>query len=63
LYIRYKPAPHQKINQQICCPGDLAVKGVQSRGNQLSIKEIASITVKPTRGWDPNDSTTRLQFA
>lgn len=62
LYIRYKPAPHQKINQQICCPGDLAVKGVQARGNQLSIKEIASITVKPTRGWDPNDSTTRLQF-
>jgi topoisomerase IV subunit A len=62
LYIRYKPAPHQKINQQICKPADLAPKGVQSKGNQISIKEIASINTKPTRGWDPEETTTRLQF-
>ncbi len=62
LYIRYKPAPHQKINQQICSPADLPPKGVQSKGNQMSIKEIASINTKPTRGWDPEETTTKLQF-
>ena len=63
LYIRYKPAPYQKINQQTCKPGDLAVKGAKSRGNQISIKEVSSINSKPSRGWDPEAPTTKLQFA
>lgn len=63
IYIRYKPAPYQKINQQIARPADLAVKGVKSRGNQISIKEVASISSKQPRGWDPEAPTTRLQFA
>lgn len=63
LYIRYKPAPYQKINQQTCCPGDVAVKNAKARGNQLSIKEVAGITSKPTRGWDPDEPTTKLHFA
>jgi len=62
LYIRYKPAPHQKINQQTCRPSEVEVKGAKTRGRQISIKDVASITSKPTRGWDP-DVTTRLQFA
>ena len=63
LFIKYKPAPYQKINQQTCRPGDLAVKGAKSRGNQLSIKEVCSINSKPSRGWDPEAPTTQLQFA
>ena len=63
LFIKYKPAPYQKINQQTCRPGDLAVKGAKSRGNQLSIKEVSSINSKPSRGWDPEAPTTQLQFA
>ena len=63
LYLRYKPAPYQKINQQTCAPGEIEVKGVKTRGRQLSIKEVASITSQPTRGWDPEAATTRLQFA
>jgi len=38
------------------------VKGAKTRGRQVSIKDVASITSKPTRGWDPDAATTRLQF-
>jgi topoisomerase IV subunit A len=63
LYIRYKPAPYQKINQQTCQPEEIAIKGVKSRGNQISIKEISSITSQPTRGWDDKSPTSKVQFA
>lgn len=63
IYIKYKPAPYQKINQQTAHPADVMVKGVKSRGNQISIKEVSSINSKPPRGWDPEAPTTRLQFA
>jgi hypothetical protein len=38
------------------------VKGAKTRGRQISIKDVASITSKPTRGWDPDAATTKLQF-
>lgn len=62
LYIRYKPAPYQKINQQICNPSEVEVKGPKTRGRQVSIKDVASVSSKPLRGWDPEAPTTRLQF-
>lgn len=60
LYVRYKPAPYQKINQQTCDPAQVEVKGAKARGRQLSIKDVASITSKPTRGWDAEAATTKL---
>src|SRR5437773_2759321 len=63
LYIRYKPAPYQKINQQTCNPGEIEVKGAKTRGRQISIKEVSSITSQPTRGWDPEAPTTKVAFA
>ncbi len=63
LYIRYKPAPYQKVNQQTCQPSEVMVKGVKSRGNQISIKEVSSINSKPSRGWDPDAPVSKLQFA
>jgi topoisomerase-4 subunit A len=63
LYIRYKPAPYQKVNQQTCKPADIAVKGVKSRGNQITIKEVSSISSKPTRGWDADAPVSQLKFA
>ncbi len=63
LHIRYKPAHYQKINQQTCTPSELDVKGPRTRGRQISIKDIASITADPTRGWDPEALTTRILFA
>lgn len=62
LYIRYKPAPYQKINQQTCTPSQVEVKGPKTRGRQLSIKDVSSINSKPSRGWDPEAPTSKLQF-
>jgi hypothetical protein len=39
---------------------ELEVKGAKAKGNQVSIKEISSVNIKPPRGWDeisPNNST------
>jgi topoisomerase-4 subunit A len=62
LFIRYKAAPYQKINQQTCKPADVEVKGPKTRGRQISIKEVAAINSKPPRGWDPEAATTKLEF-
>jgi topoisomerase-4 subunit A len=63
LYIRYKPAPYQRINQQTCDPSQVEVKGAKTRGRQISIKDVGSITSQPTRGWDPEAPTTKVAFA
>jgi topoisomerase-4 subunit A len=63
LYIRYKPAPYQKINQQTCHPSEVEVKSAKTLGRQLSIKEVAAINSKPPRGWDQQETTTKLMFA
>jgi len=63
LYVRYKPAPHQKINQQTCDPAKLEIKSPKTRGRQISIKDISSVTTEPTRGWDEQAATTEIVFA
>ncbi|MBM3823366.1 MAG: DNA topoisomerase IV subunit A [Verrucomicrobia bacterium] len=63
LYIKYKPAPYQKIHQQTCHPSEVAVKGAKTRGNQISIKDVSSIGSKPPRGWDSEAPMSKLQFA
>jgi topoisomerase-4 subunit A len=62
LYIRYKPAPYQKINQQTCKPAEVEVKGPKTRGRQISIKDVSSINSQPSRGWDVEAPTTRVAF-
>jgi topoisomerase-4 subunit A len=62
LYIRYKPAPHQKISQQTCEPKQIEVKGPKTRGRMISIKDIGSVTTEPTRGWDEKAATTEISF-
>ena len=62
IFIKYKQAPYQKVNQQTCRPGDLTVKGVKARGNQISIKDVASINSKPPRNWENDEPTTRVMF-
>ncbi|HEY5345475.1 MAG TPA: DNA topoisomerase IV subunit A [Verrucomicrobiae bacterium] len=62
LYVRYKPAPHQKISQQTCEPEQIEVKNPRTLGRQLSIKDISSITAEPTRGWDEKEPTTKIVF-
>jgi topoisomerase IV subunit A len=62
IFIRYKAAPYQKINQQTCNPAQVEVKGAKTRGRQISIKEVAAVNSKPPRGWDPEAPITKLQF-
>jgi len=62
LYVRYKPAPHQKINQQTCDPNKVEIKSPKTRGRQISIKYISSVTAEPTRGWDEQAATTEIVF-
>jgi topoisomerase-4 subunit A len=63
LYVRYKPAPHQKVSQQTCDPSQVDVKTPKTLGRQISIKDISSVTAEPTRGWDENAATTKIVFA
>ena len=63
LYVRYKPAPHQKVSQQTCDPSQVEVKNPRTLGRQISIKDISSVTPEPTRGWDKNAPTTKIVFA
>jgi hypothetical protein len=39
------------------------VKSPKTRGRQLSIKDISSVTADPTRGWDEKAATTEIVFA
>jgi topoisomerase-4 subunit A len=63
LYVRYKPAPHQKVTQQTCSPDQVEVKSPKTLGRQISIKDISSVTAEPTRGWDESAATTKILFA
>ncbi|MGC9944109.1 MAG: DNA topoisomerase IV subunit A [Verrucomicrobiota bacterium] len=63
LYVRYKPAPHQKISQQTCNPEQVEVKSPKTLGRQISIKDISSVTAEPTRGWDESAPTSKIIFA
>jgi topoisomerase-4 subunit A len=62
LFIKYKPAAYQKINQQTCVPGEIEVKTPKTIGRQVSIKDVSAINSKPPRGWDHEGPTTKLQF-
>ncbi len=62
LYIKYKPAPHQKVNQQTCNPSEVEVKGAKTKGRQMTIKSVASVNAKPPRNWDEAETTSVLKF-
>ncbi len=63
LYIRYKPAAYQKINQQTCKPSEVEVKGAKTRGRQISIKDVSSINSQPSRGWDAEAPISEVAFS
>ena len=61
VYVKYKPVKGQRVRQQIFRPGDVGVKGVKARGNQMTAKPIERIAFvsndgpKP-RWWDSSDA-------
>lgn len=62
IYIKYKPAPYQRVDQQIANPSELLVKSAKAKGNQVSIKDVASVRSKPPRNWDSEGTVTKLKF-
>lgn len=60
LFVKYKPAKGQKIHQQVFKAGGVAVKGVQARGNQMTVKGVARIAAGPAkpRWWQEDGDDT-----
>ncbi|NCC53336.1 MAG: DNA topoisomerase IV subunit A, partial [Spartobacteria bacterium] len=59
LYVKYKKAKRQRINQQVFHPKQQAVKGVKARGAQMTVKEIRAITDTKPRNWDKDNDAPR----
>jgi hypothetical protein len=38
------------------------IESPKTRGRQISIKDISSVTAEPTRGWDEKAATTEIVF-
>lgn len=55
LYVRYKPSKNQRIHQQLFRPRDIPVKGVQARGNQMTVKVIDRVSATRPRWWQDDD--------
>jgi len=51
VWVKYKPAPRQRVNQQIFDMENYAVRGAKSKGNQLSSKKIHNAWPHEPRGW------------
>lgn len=55
LWVKYKPAPRQRVNQQIFEMETYAIRGAKSKGNQLSSKKIHNAWGHQPRGWSDED--------
>jgi topoisomerase-4 subunit A len=55
LYVKYRPAKSQRINQQAFTPSEVLVKGVSSKGVQLTSKAVAKLDTQKPRWWE-NDA-------
>ncbi|MFP6906156.1 MAG: DNA topoisomerase IV subunit A [Verrucomicrobiota bacterium] len=51
LYLKFKPAKNQRVHQQVVDLSTYQVRGARTKGNQLTVKRVASIGTKPPRGW------------
>lgn len=56
LYVKYRKRKGQRIHQQTFDVGELAVRGVRTRGRHMTSKSIASISDEKPRGWSDKRS-------
>ena len=56
MWVKYKPAPRQRVNQQIFEAGNFTIKGAKAKGNQLTVKKIAKLWTHEPRGWEGTES-------
>ncbi len=59
LYVKYRAAKRQRINQQQFHPEEVAVKGAKSQGNQMTAKSISVITDTRPRWWSDDEASPR----
>jgi len=59
IFVKYAPAKGQRIHQQIFRSDDVLVKNVKARGQQMTLKEIQSVSVRKPRDWDEAESSPR----
>jgi len=57
LYVKYRAAKGQRIHQQVFQPRETPVKGVKSRGNQMTAKTISRIAMSPPSWWEEGDTS------
>ncbi len=59
VHVVYEPAKGQRINQQVFSPREVAVKAVGTRGIQMTVKEIRTISIHQPRNWDEKEKSPR----
>ncbi|MFA7172538.1 MAG: DNA topoisomerase IV subunit A [Kiritimatiellia bacterium] len=56
IFVKYKPAKHQQIHQQVFAPlAEVRIKGVAARGIQMTTKDIARIVTKEPSWWKESE--------
>ena len=59
IFVKYRPARNQRIHQQVFRAADAQVKGVKARGQQMTVKKIASVSTTKPRNWDAKGESPR----
>ena len=55
LFVKFKPAKHQRVHQMTLDVATLEIRSATSKGNQLSVKKIASVNIAKPRNWSDSD--------
>jgi topoisomerase-4 subunit A len=56
LYVKYRKAKRQRINQQVFHPRKQSAKNVKAKGAQMTVKKIRSIQTHKPRNWDRQEN-------
>ena len=59
LYVKYAPSKRQKISQQEFHPKRIPVKSAKTKGIQMTVKKIQSISSTKPKRWDSKKSAPR----
>lgn len=57
IYVKYKPMPKQRINQQIFDPREATLRTASSKGIQVTSKDILKIDSSKPRWWNDEENS------
>ncbi|MEJ2704808.1 MAG: hypothetical protein P8Z79_20420, partial [Sedimentisphaerales bacterium] len=52
VYVKYKPVKGLRIHQQEFKPKQVLIKGIKTKGKQMTAKSIARIDTRTGRWWN-----------